>query len=133
MPVPKTDAGKKVVAWTDQQIKDWFENNREKPPQFLGSRKSVQDTKGIADMLFPLWPTQISSDVSLPQLFQIGKEGEYVLHFQLRMAQIKVDASGKMELNIFWLPEVVAKVEIRPEDIQLENLPATSQTNSPVK
>jgi hypothetical protein len=124
--IPKTEAGKKFNVWNDQQIRDWFEDNRERPPQFPWSRKSERDTKGIADILFPLWPNTISYGISLPQLFQIEKAGEYELHFQMRMAQTKVNTSGKVELNIFWLPEVVAKIQIKPEDILSTNLTPTS-------
>jgi hypothetical protein len=119
--VPKTNEGKKFGVWTDQQMKDWFEDNREKPPQFPWSRKSERDTKGIAVILFPLLDAQISVGISLPLLFQIKQAGKYTLHFQIRVAQTKVDTSGKIDLNIFWLPEVVAKVQIRPEDIPLTN------------
>jgi len=131
--VSKTDEGKRFSVWTDQQMKDWFENNRERPPLFPWSRKSVRDTKGIADILFPLWSNTISYGISLSQLFEIKKAGEYTLHFQLRVTQTKVDASGKIELNIFWLPEVTAKIQVRPEDISQENLPSNDQTNSPAK
>jgi hypothetical protein len=123
-PVPKTDAGIKVGVWTDQQIKDWFENNREKPWPF-----GHKESKGIADILFPLWPVQIGAGISLPQLFQIKQAGEYTLHFQMRVAQTRVDTSGKIELNIFWLPEVVTKVQVSHEDITPPNLLLNSQTN----
>jgi hypothetical protein len=119
-PAPKTDAGKKVGAWTDQQIKDWFENHREKP---FAEKKP----KGIADILFPLWPATISNGINLAQMFQLKQAGDYTLHFQMRVAQTKLNTSGEIELNIFWLPEVIAKVQVRPEDIPPENV----QTNSP--
>lgn len=131
--VQKTDAGKEFGVWSDQQMKDWFEDNREKPPLFPWSRKSVRDTKGIAVMLFPLLDAQVSYGIGLLQLFQLKKAGEYTLRFQMRVAQTKIDPSGKIELNIFWLPEVIAKVQIRPEDVPPLDLPPKVQTNSPTK
>jgi len=52
---------------------------------------------------------------------------------QMPLIQRVGNDEANPELKIIWLPEVFAKVEIRPEDIPLENLPATNQTNSPAK
>ena len=133
-PVPKTDAGREVSAWTDQQIKDWFENNREKPrPYWYLGGKNIRETKGIADTLFPLLPQQVSDSISLPKLFQLKEAGEYELHIKMKVAFTRLNSVGEMELKIFWLPEVVAKVQIRPENIPPPGLSSNAQTNLPAK
>jgi hypothetical protein len=121
-PVPKTDAGKRVGVWSDRQIEDWFEKQIKK-----------KQPRGIADILFPLSPATISNGISLPQLFQLKESGEYTLSYHLRMAQIKTDQSGKMGLNMFWMPGVNAKVQVRPEDISPPDSSPDMETNSSVK
>ena len=72
---------------------------------------------------------------NVSELFDIKQTGEYTLKVQMPL--IQTDQSGEVEvhpdLKIIWLPEVVAKVEIRPEDIPPPNLPSNAQTNSLIK
>jgi hypothetical protein len=120
--VAKTKEGEKFGIWTDSQMQDWFDSNREKPapPGYTGS-KSERDRKGISIFLFPSEYTQVTDGLSLPQLFQIKTTGEYTFHFQMKVAQTKVDEAKNITLNLFWLPEVIAKVQIRPENIGQTN------------
>jgi hypothetical protein len=122
--VPKTALGKSFGVWSDQKIKDWFEDHRQKPPRFLGDRKSVQDSKGISDYLVPQLPNQISAGVSLPQLFELHKSGKYTLSLQLRVAQTKVDKSRNVSLELLWLPTLMAQIPVSAEEI-------TTATNRP--
>ena len=126
-PVAKTEAGKQINPWSDQQITDWFNDLLEKRSHFQAKSGSITGT------FFPLLDFQVRGEVSLPHLFQLKQAGEYTLHLKMKVAFTRLNTAGKIEMNIFWLPEVVAKVQIRPEDIPLENRPATSQTNSPAK
>jgi hypothetical protein len=56
------------------------------------------------------------TDFNLPDLFELKQAGEYTLHVQLPLLQkIGADAANP-ELKIVWLPEVIAKIQIRTAD-----------------
>lgn len=78
----------------------------------------------------PISPTAGPIIFSLKPLFKVKEPGEYTLHLRLRLIQTKEDTSGKVYFPMVWLPEVVAKVQIRPEDIPQPDLPPNVQTNS---
>ena len=90
--------------------------------------------------------------LSIPKNFKLTHVGEYTLHLRMRLIQTCVsDLSGTVRTNILdgdffgpsrtsptvfqsvWLPEVVGKVLIRPEDIPLPNLSPNAKKNSPAK
>ena len=126
-PVAKTDAGKKVGSWTEQKIEEWVNEIRQKrnhAPTISGS---------LTDVLWPSLDHIMSKDISVSHMFQLKQSGEYTLHLQMRFVQNKPTASGEFHLQITWLPEVVAKVQILPQDIPLPDLPPSIQTNSPAK
>lgn len=54
---------------------------------------------------------------SLKDVFEIKKPGDYELHLQMRLIQTDQDSSGKLHYPVTWLPEVVVKVQVDPEDI----------------
>jgi hypothetical protein len=54
---------------------------------------------------------------SIKDAFEIKEAGEYELHLQMRLVQIGQDSSGKLHFPVTWLPEVIAKVQITPEDV----------------
>lgn len=120
-PVEKTAAGKEYGTWTTNQIKDWFYHPK---------------ANQRAWRFFSIWPTStnaigpIWSNFSIPEIFQLKHAGEYTLHVHVRLARHEKNASEKVNLMITWLPEAVAKVQIRPEDVPLENRPTIDQTNS---
>lgn len=88
---------------------------------------------------------------SLPKAFELTQAGEYTLHLRMRLIQTGVsDSSGTLRTNIFnwpylapksksiyfqsiWLPEVTAKIRIRPEDIPPTDLTPAGRTNFPAK
>ena len=125
--IPKTDNGKIFNAWSDQQIKDWFDNIRRE-------RSKLRVKSGsITDILFPLLYKQVTGEISLPRMFQLKEAGEYQLHMHMEVALTQLNAAKQIELVIFWLPEVVAKVQIRPEDIPLPDMRSNAKTNSLTK
>jgi hypothetical protein len=128
LPVPKTEKGEKIKVGTDQELEEWFEENRQKPGDDP-ERKVTRNSKGIVDILFPLMSHQISSEISLPQLFKLKRAGEYELHLQMRAALVRVDSADKITLTMFSFPEVVAKVQI-PEQ---NTAPTEDNTNLPPK
>jgi len=65
----------------------------------------------------PEIPTEICN-LSLKEVFDIRKPGEYEFHLKMRLVQTGQDGSGKLHYPITWLPEVFTKVQITPEDIQ---------------
>jgi hypothetical protein len=107
--VAKTEKGEKIKVWTDQEMEQWFEENRQKRGDEAGV---ARNSKGIVDVLFPLMSHQISNEISLPQLFQLKQAGEYELHLQMRAAFVHADSAGKITLTMFSFPEVVAKIQI---------------------
>jgi hypothetical protein len=112
--VKKTTKGKEYVLWTDKQIEDWI-NGR---PRELGFS------------IPPLLCNQANGSISFPEEFALTQPGEYSFHLRMRLVQNKKDASGRLFLQTTWLPEVIAKVQIRPEDIPPPDLPSNAQTNS---
>jgi len=119
-PVAKTTAGQRVGTWTQQQIEDWFNKSHQNRSQSMTKSGSITST------LFPLSPSVMSIGISVSNMFQLKKAGEYTLHLRMRFTQVKEDVSGRFSFQSTWLPEVVAKVQIKPGDI----LP-DSKTNSP--
>jgi hypothetical protein len=126
-PLPKTEAGKRVGSWTDRQIEDWFNELRRKRSSLAVKSHS------LTDVVFPLLSTQVSAGINLREMFLLKQAGEYTLHLRMRVAQTKLNAAGKIVLEIMWLPDVVAKVQVRPEDIPPESVLPAGRTNSPAK
>jgi hypothetical protein len=123
----KTTAGQRVGTWTQKQIEDWFNETHRKRSQAMTKSGSITST------LFPLLYEQVSGKISIFQMFQLNVAGEYSLHLKMRFVQVAEDASGQFTFQTTWLPEVVARVQIRPEDIPPENLSPSGQTNSSTK
>jgi hypothetical protein len=124
--VPKTETGAKVGTWTDQQVIHWCE-------RLLKSAKGKKQPKGYSDILFPLLPETVSSGISIPRMFQLKQPGDYTLHFRMCVVQAEVAPSREIDLKMFWMPEAVADVPIRPADIGLSDSPSHSETNSPAR
>ncbi|MGA2868714.1 MAG: hypothetical protein ABSF34_06105 [Verrucomicrobiota bacterium] len=121
IPVEKTDAGKRYGEPVSQeQLREWY-------------NKNVNRHGWGTFALYPLSVRQQVSQFSLPEVFQLKEPGEYILHLHMRLMQRQQDSSGKLSFSINWLPEVVAKVRILPEDIMPTNLVPNAQTNPPVK
>ena len=116
--VEKTAVGKGYDVWTDEQIERWI-NGRPRG--------------GTAFRVSPLLYCKTNGRISFPEAFTLKKSGEYTLHLRMRLVQGDEDSLGQIHLQRIWLPEVVAKVQIRPEDIPLPDLPPNAQTNSLTK
>jgi len=125
--VAKTAAGEKVGTWTQQQIEDQF---------YKGGHPMVK-SRGKTSTLFPLLDSQVGGEISILKMFQIKQAGEYTLHLRMRFVRVTEDTSdkffGEFIFQTIWLPEVVAKIQIRPEDIPPPDLPPNTQTNSSLK
>jgi hypothetical protein len=125
--VKKTNLGKTYgQALSQGQIDKWLRNwnNHHQLPYiriYAGGDPKVSDLR--TDICF----------FSLKDVFEIKNTGEYVLHAQMRIIQAGQDSSGKLHYPVTWLPEVVTKVQIYPEDIPQNNPPRSTQTNAFVK
>lgn len=119
-PVIKTTVGKQFYFRTDEQIKDILAKIN---PMTLRRKGSL--------VIHGLLYAQISNNFSIPEAFQLRQPGEYTFHVSVRLVKNEQDASGRFLTTL--LPEVVTKVQIRPDDIPLENPSANNQTNSPAK
>jgi hypothetical protein len=117
-PVPKTQFGEKVNACSDQKAKELFQEylKASSPSSYIDG-KPTRNTNGAVDVLFPLLAEQISNETSLPKLFKLKHPGEYELHLQMRAAFVHVDSSGKVKFDMFWFPEVVAKVQVVEKEV----------------
>jgi hypothetical protein len=107
----KTSLGMKYgLPLSQEQIYEWRHhwNNRH---QSIFIRLTPNGIPQYSDI-----PTEICN-FSIKDAFEITEPGEYELHLQLRLVQVGTDKSGKFYYPVTWLPEVVAKVQIRPEDI----------------
>jgi hypothetical protein len=107
-PVERTAEGKMFgLPLTQKQIEDWcnkMTKRRWRNGLFYLSKNTPPPGVSI-------------SGFSIPQAFQIRNPGEYTLRLRMRLIQLRMDASGHRYFPVGWLPEVVAKVQIRPEDI----------------
>lgn len=118
--VEKTSLGKMFdLPLTQKRISDWY---NDKHWQIM--------RHGRAFEVYPSMRIQTRS-FSIPEAFEIKEAGEYTLHVQMRLIGNGPDSSGHFPIT--WLPEAVAKVQIRPEDIPPENLLPNVQTNSSAK
>ena len=123
-PVEKTQMGKQYGNAIDlKQVQETAKRRSQK--WRTGWARTSGFTPATAN-----WPLTSFNPI---ELFVPKEAGEYTLHVQMPLIQRVGNDEANPELKIIWLPEVFAKVEIRPEDIPLENLPATNQTNSPAK
>jgi hypothetical protein len=59
----------------------------------------------------------------------LEKAGDYTLTARLQVIVNTQDAAGKTHFETISLPEVVAKVQILPEDLPRVNGPSGGQTN----
>jgi len=119
-PVEKTPAGKQFTTWTQNQIEDWLREQ-------LRAR-----WHGKFIMVLPVNYYQVGT-FGIPEIFQLTRPGEYMLHLRMQLVEAKWDTSEKFHLQTKWLPEVVAKIQIRPDDIPQPNPPPPGQTNAPAK
>jgi hypothetical protein len=130
-PITKTAAGERVGTWTQKQVEDWFMEIYRKRIH------AMTESGAITSTLWPLLPAQVSGEISIFQMFQIKQAGEYTFHLRIRFVRVTEDTSdkffGKFSFQTTWLPEVVAKVQIRPEDIAPTNSIPNGQTNSLAK
>jgi hypothetical protein len=118
--IAKTHIGEKYgQSVTQQQLIDWYKTN--------------VNRHGAGTFLVPPFLTGDINQFIVTQVFQIQKAGEYTLHLRMRLIQRQQDSSEKLNFSIIWLPEVVAQIEIRPEDIPPPDLQSNIQTNSAAK
>ena len=118
--VKRTKEGERFEDWSQGQIEEWF-------------REQVRlRRKGRWIDVAPLNYAQVGGRISLPELFQLEEAGEYTLHLRMPLIQVQKKASGKFIYKTTWLPEVVAKVQILPEDIASLKSP-NIQSNSPTR
>ena len=121
--VQKTKLGERYgEALSQEQIATW-RHNWNNPHRRMLIRLLPNGIAKFADA-----PTEICF-FGVKDAFEIKVAGEYELHLQMRLIQVGKDGSGKLYYPITWLPEVVAKIQIRPEEI----LSATNYTNPPAK
>jgi hypothetical protein len=112
--VEKTDYGKTFGTWRQKEIHEW---GIEQYKANYGSHEFLSVQPGGA----------LYYNIGIPQIFLVEKPGEYILHAQMCLINNgngERDASS-IPTHIFrWMPEVVAKVQIRPQDIpQTNSLP----------
>lgn len=79
-------------------------------------------------LVWPISYAQIGG-VSIPATFQLTHPGVYTLHVRMQLVDGKWDESKNLHLRPTWLPEVVAKVQIRPEDITTSSQSPSGETN----
>jgi hypothetical protein len=79
------------------------------------------------------YPVKLFTVPGVSQLFVLKEPGEYTLHVKMRLIKNSGNVSGHPQFQQIWLPEIIVKIETRPEDISTENLPSSVQTNSPAK
>ncbi|GEM_PF-4034294 len=97
--------------WTGDEIKTW-----------LKARPREADFE-----ILPLDASQVSQVLGLGSLFRIKEPGEYTLRVQTALVKRKPTSSGELDFEWLWLPEVAAKIQIRPEDL------AAGRTNAPAQ
>lgn len=110
-PVGKTREGKMYgLSLTQKYIANW-RNKQNLRPAGMWYLISPNDTNAHCTVGF----------FSLRSAFRIEQPGEYTLHLRLRLIEARSDSSGQLYFPMVWLPEVTAKVQIRPEDIPKTN------------
>lgn len=122
--IKKTNGGKKFgMPLSQEEINSWWPVQHGvsyRLPIFTSSPTTPFPGTGVANF-------------NISDAFQIKEAGEYSLHLRMRLIQTKPDVSGQPNFSMIWLPEVIAKVQIRPEDIPPENILQNGQTNPPAK
>jgi len=118
--VEKTTEGKSFETWTPEELADWLH------------KKLVARAR---NRFFPVLPFDyaLANRFSVPEIFQLKEPGEYELHLKMQLNEAKWDDSGQTYVKTIWLPEVVAKVQIRAEDIPVSDKLPTYQTNAAAK
>jgi hypothetical protein len=124
-PVEKKEAGKQYGTITNyEQLKKMVENRR------------VEWSSGRArtDGFIRILPGQDWGTVfSISELFELKEPGEYTLKARVCLIQRLAWEDRQPVLKFTRLPEVTAKIQLRPEDVTPENLLPSGQTNSPAK
>jgi len=138
-PVEKTEYGKTFgYPLTQKEINDWIRPRR--------------ISHGWSSMIIEAFNrgTITVARFDLKKIFQIKQAGEYTFRAQVRLIQTCRDREGNPRKSICngmsfstprdgsklecyqatWLPEVTAKIQIRPEDIAPQNLLPNAPTNS---
>ncbi len=105
--VPRSAFGEHFGMWTNLQIETWFGG-------FLSRRASQSAKSGsITYTIFPLSTFQLGNPIEIAKLFKVRQSGEYTLHVRTRIAKTRLDSSGKIVLDIYWLPEAISKLSIQ--------------------
>jgi hypothetical protein len=113
--VKKTSLGMTFGLPLSQEQIDWSRHHWSNSHQSIFLKVIPNGVPESADV-----PTEICN-FSVKDAFDIEEAGEYELHLQMRLVQIGTDSSGKFHYPVTWLPEVVAKIQIQPEDIASTN------------
>jgi hypothetical protein len=115
-PVEKTEKGKQYGTLPDQkQLAELIKKQDEE------HRSGLTRTDGF-NLITPKYDERFTS-FGLPELFELKQPGEYTLKVQIRLIRrerVGWDSSNP-KLKITWLPEVIAKIQIRSEDVQKAN------------
>ena len=109
-PVKKSEAGAKYLIWSEQQVCDWVVA-QSVPNQIYGDWEYFR---------LPANEKRPHNSFGISNLFELKQPGEFTLHFKMRLLK-NVPSSTGLHYATTWLPDVVAKVQIRPEDIPLAN------------
>jgi hypothetical protein len=110
--IKKTVAGQSFKFWTIKKIYDWELEN-----MYTGF--NIFNIEGGGSHQF--------SPFSISQAFELKTPGEYFLHLRVRLIKGGRDASGALARIFIEPSEIVAKIQIRPEDIPLEKVNSTRQ------
>ena len=124
-PVERTDKGKQIGtlasdAKIQEIVKDEFKawiNGKARTPGFVSIRPGRSGGIGFF----------------IPDLFELKQSGEYTLKVQTCLIQNAGGEEYNPKLNIIWVPEVTANIQIRPKDVPHENSSVSTQTNAFVK
>ncbi|MGH7988845.1 MAG: hypothetical protein ACREDS_01435, partial [Limisphaerales bacterium] len=115
-PVERTEEGKQYKMLLKQrQLEELIKKRDEK------HRSGLTRTDGFT-LVTPKFDERFFS-FGIPELFELKQPGEYTLKVQVRLIRrerVGWDSSNP-KLQITWLPEVTAKIQIRSEDVSRTN------------
>ncbi len=103
-PVDAASLGESTNQWTESAMTAWLdEQNRLR-------------SNGRYFSLHPFGYAEVEN-LPLGKLFQLKHPGEYTLHLTMLLVKNNPDAAGNTRLTNTVMPEVVAKIQILPQDI----------------
>jgi hypothetical protein len=119
--VGKTSKGQTFGFWTSDRIRSWLK----------------EPLKSVNSVVAPFSAGDVGPPLNIAEAFRLERPGVYSLHLRLVLLKVHESQTGEFtrhgvnfDVSRTFLPEVVSKINVRPENLLTEEPTLNDHTNS---